>query len=135
MEVERRTCPGNRRWLRSQRRSKANTSMAQCFASLCPQLARVSKLLYDNFTEGKKDAKKGRMNQAKAKAYVEMIKEKNKLFDMFTEDPARKKLLEGEWGVKMGKMEIVYLEDQGGPRLMSCDHGIDPVFYRFCLIN
>ena len=71
------------------------------------------------------------MNHDKAKAYVEMIKDKNKLFDMSTEDPARKKLLEGEWGVKMGKMEIVYLEDQRGPRLMSCDHGIDPVFYRF----
>ena len=100
----------------------------------CKSLSTISKsvtTLYDNFTEGKRNAKRGRMNHDKAKAYVEMIKDKNKLFDMSTEDPARKKLLEGEGGVKMGKMEIVYLEDQRGPRLMSCDHGIDPVFYRF----
>ena len=27
-------------------------------------------------------------------------------------------------------MEKIYLGDQRGPRLLSCDHGIDPVYYR-----
>ena len=100
------------------------------FSKPLPTISRCVKTLYDNFMDGKKDAKKGRMNLAKAKAYVEMIRDKNKLFDMSTEDEERKRLLEGEWGVKMGDMERVYLEDQRGPRLMTCDHGIDPVFYR-----
>ena len=86
--------------------------------------------LFDDFTEGKKQAKKGRLTLTRAKAYVEMIKNKDNLFDMSTDDPDRKKLLDIEWGVKMGQMENAYLEDQRGPRLMSCDHGVDPVFYR-----
>ena len=42
----------------------------------------------------------------------------------------RRKVLEEEWGVKMGERERIYLEDQRGPRLLSCDHGVDPTFYR-----
>ena len=49
---------------------------------------------------------------------------------MSTNDPDRKRQLDLEWGVKMGEMGKIYLEDQRGPRLMSCDHGVDPVFYR-----
>ena len=96
-----------------------------------PAMRRSVATLFDNFTEGKKEAKKGRLTLTKAKIYVEMIKNKDTLFDMATDDPERKKLLDLEWGVKMGPMENAYLEDQRGPRLMSCDHGVDPVFYRY----
>ena len=46
---------------------------------------RSVETLYENFMGGKKEAKRGRMNLAKAKACVDMIKDKNKLFDMSTE--------------------------------------------------
>ena len=96
-----------------------------------PAIRRSVTTLYDDFTDGKKEAKKGRLTLTKAKAYVEMIKNKDTLFDMSTDDPERRKLLDTEWGVTMGQMEKAYLEDQRGPRLMSCDHGVDPVFYRY----
>ena len=53
-----------------------------------PSISRCVKTLYDNFTDGEKEAKKGRMNLAKA--HVERIKDKNKLFDTSTEDVERK---------------------------------------------
>ena len=86
--------------------------------------------MFDNFTEGKKEAKKGRLTLAKAKVFIEMIKDKDTLFDMSTNDPDRKRQLDIEWGVKMGEMGKIYLKDQRDPRLMSCDHEVDPVFYR-----
>ena len=35
----------------------------------------------------------------------------------------------------MGEREKIYLENQRGPRLLSCDHGVDPVFYRAFMKN
>ena len=42
----------------------------------------------------------------------------------------RKKVLEKEWGVLMGEREKLYLIDQEGPGLRSCDHWVDPIFCR-----
>ena len=90
---------------------------------------KVTKVMAD-FTEGKKLAKAGRLTLTKAKAYVELIQKKDDLFDVSTDNIERKKVLEKEWGVMMGEREKLYLIDQQGPRLMSCDHGVDPIFYR-----
>ena len=86
--------------------------------------------MWSNFKEGKKLAREGRVNLAMAKAYIELIKKKDMLFDVYSDDICRRQVLEEEWGLKMGERERLYLEDQRGPRLMSCDHGVDPIFYR-----
>ena len=70
------------------------------------------------------------MTQPKAKAYEQLVKEKDYLFDVATEDQTRKNRLNEEWGVKMGQRENLYLEDQRGPRLMECDSGADPAWFR-----
>ena len=103
-----------------------DTIYCKSYANIIKQLEMV----WSNFKEGKKMARKGRTNLTKAKAYIELIKKKDQLFDVYSEDIERRKTLEVEWGVKMGERERLYLEDQRGPRLMSCDHGVDPTFYR-----
>ena len=59
-----------------------------------------------------------------------MIKKKDTLFDVSTDDMEGKKHLEKKWGVKMGVRDKIYLEDQQGPRLMCCDSGVDPTWFR-----
>ena len=59
-----------------------------------------------------------------------MIKKKDTLFDVLTDDMERKKHLEKKWGVKMGVRDKIYLEDQLGPRLLCCDSGVDPTWFR-----
>ena len=86
--------------------------------------------MWTKFQEGKRLAKAGRHTLAKAKAYVELIRTKDQLFDASSDNIERHKVLEEEWGVKMGEREKMYLEDQRGPRLMSCDHGVNPIYYR-----
>ena len=71
------------------------------------------------FKDGGKFARAGRLNQKLAQQYQELIKSKDELFDMATEDPEQKKKLEIEWRVKMGVKEKLYLEDQREPRLMA----------------
>ena len=99
----------------------------------CKSFTTITKRIeemWTNFQEGKKFAKAGRVHLTKAKAYIELIKKKDMLFDVYSDDILRRQFLEEEWGVKMGEMERLYLEDQRGPRLMSCDHGVDPIYYR-----
>ena len=69
-------------------------------------------------------------NAEATKKYTELIKTKDHLFDMSTEDGERKRQLDLIWGMKMGMREKLYLEDQRGPRQMVCDSGVDPVFFR-----
>lgn len=88
------------------------------------------KTLWEDFREGRKRIAAGREGSSAAKRYRRMIEEKDKLWDVSTADPERKKKLEEEWGVQMGPREVEYLEDQRGPRLYQCDHGVDPVYYR-----
>ena len=99
----------------------------------CKSLHQINKhitTLYDIYTQGKAKAKLGLMTQPKAKAYEQLVKEKDYLFDVATEDQTRKNRLNEEWGVKMGQRENLYLEDQRGPRLMECDSGADPAWFR-----
>ena len=102
----------------------------------CKSLRMITKdiqKMWTTYQEGKKVAKAGRLTLNKAKAYVELTKDKDLLFDVSTDDIERANILAVEWGVKMGQREKIYLEDQKGPRLMSCDNGVDPVFYRACM--
>ena len=92
------------------------------------QIVQDIRKMWTNFQEGKRLAKAGRLTLTKAKAYTDMIKNKDTLFDVSTDVVARKELLKLEWGVVMGEREKTYLEDQRGPRLLSCVHGVDLVF-------
>ena len=85
--------------------------------------------LYKTY-EGKKFAKQGLMNRTVAQEYVKLIKTKDDLFDVSTDDPDRRKQLELVWGVKMGVRDKLYLDDQRGARKMACDSGVDPTFFR-----
>ena len=85
------------------------------------QIVQDIRKMWTNFQEGKRLAKAGRLTLTKAKAYTDMIKNKDTLFDVSTDVVARKELLKLEWGVVMGEREKTYLEDQRGPRLLSCD--------------
>ena len=99
----------------------------------CHSQSTITKHLKDVwriYKEGGRYARAGRMNLKVAQEFEELIKKRDTLFDMSTDDPTRKKLLEMEWGVKMGMKEKLYLDDQRGPRLMACDSGVDPTFYR-----
>ena len=80
--------------------------------------------MWPNFQEGKRLAKAGRLTLTKAKVYIELIKQKDKLFDMHSEDPGRRKALEEEWGVKMGERERLYLEDQRGPSTFPAQYPV-----------
>ena len=57
------------------------------------QISRQITSTWTNFQEGKRLAKAGRLNLTKAKAYVEMIKNKNTLFDVATDVTERQMLL------------------------------------------
>lgn len=99
----------------------------------CKSISMITKeirKMWTTFQEGKRLAKAGRLTLTKAKDYVQLTKDKDILFDVSTSDIEKGKILAVEWGVKMGEREKIYLEDQRGARLMSCDNGIDPVFYR-----
>ena len=100
------------------------------FCKSSSSIVKAVGALYKIYSEGKVYAKAGRMNLSIAQQYVELIKTKDQLFDVSTDDPERKKHLELSWGVKMGVREKLYLEDQKGARQMACDSGVDPTFFR-----
>ena len=57
-----------------------------------------------------------------------MVEVSDGLWD-FAKDQKRKAECLKEWGIAMSEGEKKYYEDQGGPRLMECDKGVDPVWY------
>ena len=62
--------------------------------------------------------------------FKKLVLERDKLFDVSTNNSQRKKSCEHEWGVKMGPHQKIYLKDQQEERKMECDQGVDPVWYR-----
>ena len=91
---------------------------------------RLQQLL-DIFWEGKRRLKeKGKENSKAVKQYTDLVKHKDSLFEVSTDDPKRKEKCEVEWGIQMGLLEKIYLDDQRGERKMQCDHGTDPIWYR-----
>ena len=97
-------------------------------------IVRELTALFNIYTEGKKRAKAGVATHTKAKQYEQLLKDKDTLFDVTTEDQTRKNKLDLEWGVRMGQREKLYLEDQRGPRELECDSGTDPAWFRFFVV-
>ena len=52
----------------------------------------------------------GRDNTQAVNDYKQLVLDKDKLFDVATDDPNQKKKCEESWGVKMGLKEKHYLE-------------------------
>ena len=80
--------------------------------------------------------KKGGMGKKKVAEYMELVSKKDQLFDIFPrkpngeEDSVKKRKVEEEWGVRMGRMEELYYEDQKSGRQMECGKEVDPVWYQ-----
>ena len=62
--------------------------------------------------------------------YKELVGQKDKLYDIFEDNDIRRRDKETEWGVLMGKMEKIYLDDMRGDRKMECGGSVDPVWYQ-----
>jgi hypothetical protein len=77
---------------------------------------------------GKYMDKKGKESKAVVD-YKDLFHRKNELFDVYAEDPSRRKIVQNEWGVSMSEMEYRYYEDQKTERKMICSKGVDPVWY------
>ena len=72
----------------------------------CKSTSQINRLItttWTNFQEGKRLAKAGRLNLTKAN--VDMIKNKDMLFDFATDVTERQNALKVEWGVTMGERE------------------------------
>ena len=80
--------------------------------------------------------KKGGMGKKKVAEYMELVSKKDQLYDIFPrkpdgeEDGVKKRKVEEEWGVRMGRMEELYYEDQKSGRRMECGKQVDPVWYQ-----
>ena len=55
--------------------------------------------------------------------YKELVTNKEKLFDIFENDKVKREEKEIDWGVQMGRMEEIYLEDMKSERKMTCGGG------------
>ena len=76
-----------------------DTIYSKSYSTILKQILEM----WNNFYEGRKLVKIGRTNLTKAKAYIELIKKKNQLFDVYSEDMGRRKVLEEEWGGEDGE--------------------------------
>ena len=75
--------------------------------------------MYNTYIQDKHKVKLGLMIQPKAEAYKQLVKDKDTLFDVATEDQTRKARMKEVWVVTMGLQEALYLEDQRHPRQME----------------
>ena len=85
--------------------------------------------LYTTVLNGSRDMRRA-VNRTTTTKYKELVGDKDKLYDIFETDKEKRKDKELEWGVSMGKMEMIYLEDMRGDRKMECGGSVDPVWYR-----
>ena len=75
---------------------------------------------------------KRRSNGGKRKSvekYKELVTNKEKLFDIFENNKVKRAKEEIDWGVQMGRMEEIYLEDMKSARKMTCGGGVDSVWF------
>ena len=63
------------------------------------------------------------------KDYKKLFDTKHDLFDVYAEDDTRQKACEEEWGVKMTDVDFQYYQDQKTDHKMTCERGVDPVWY------
>ena len=93
-------------------------------------ITRKIEALWKLINEGKKRSKeKGRQDTSVVKDYKKLFDTKHDLFDVYAEDDTRKKACEEEWGVKMTDVDFQYYQDQKTDRKMTCERGVDPVWY------
>ena len=85
--------------------------------------------LYKVFRDGSRKLAEGLEARQVVKDYKELINTRDSLFDVAVTDPDRAKKVELDWGVKMGDMEFVNLDDQRSSRKMECNKGVDPIWY------
>ena len=92
------------------------------------KLVERLKVIYNVVLTGSRDM---RRNDGKSRTSItkfkELVGQKDKLYDIFEDDDMRRWDKEKEWGVLMGKMEKMYLEDMRGDRKMECGGSVDPV--------
>ena len=87
--------------------------------------------LYPLLMSGSRDIRrKDGKKRTNVEKYKELVRDKDKLYDIFEEDKQKRTAKEAEWGVQMGKMEELYLEDMRGERKMTCGGEVDPVWYQ-----
>ena len=95
------------------------------------KLVERLKVIYNVVLTGSRDM---RRNDGKSRTSItkfkELVGQKDKLYDIFEDDDIRRWDKEKEWGVLMGKMEKMYLEDMRGDRKMECGGSVDPVWYQ-----
>ena len=96
-----------------------------------PTIIREVEKLRATFMNGKRRFALGEkhQNETIVKKFMELVKVKNNLFDIYQEDKEKRKLVEIEWGVTMSDNEFIYYEDQRTDRKMECSKGVDPVWY------
>jgi hypothetical protein len=85
--------------------------------------------LYKQVITGCRDMKREDVRKT-VEIYKKLVDDKDKTYDIFEEDKEKRKEKEKEWGVSMGKMEEVYLEDMREERKMECGGSVDPVWYQ-----
>ena len=106
------------------------------FETLVRKLSDLYKLVLEGNKRLKEEEKKGGGKRKIVEDYKELVSKKEQLFDIFPrnkygeEDVERRRKVEEDWGVKMGKMERIYYEDMQNNREMECGKEIDPVWYQ-----
>ena len=106
------------------------------FETLVRKLSDLYKLVLEGNKRLKEEEKKGGGKRKIVEDYKELVAKKEQLFDIFPrnkhgeEDVERRRKVEEDWGVKMGKMERIYYEDMKNNREMECGKEIDPVWYQ-----
>ena len=80
------------------------------------------------YSEGRMRYSQNRENSRAVKDYKELFEKKDKLFEVYAEDPVRRQAVKNEWGVSMSEMEHMYYENQKTKRKMFCSKGVDPVW-------
>ena len=95
------------------------------------KLVERLKIIYNVVLNGSRDMRrKDGKSRSSITKYKELVGQKDKLYDIFEDNDIRRRDKETEWGVLMGKMEKIYLDDMRGDRKMECGGSVDPVWYQ-----
>lgn len=104
-------------------------------SALRTRLAKLLDLVQEGSHRYKEQLRHGKGERKVVTEYKELVYKKERIFDIFPktksgeDDMMRKKEVEEEWGVTIGKMEEAYLQDQRTNRQMECGRKVDPVWY------
>ena len=91
---------------------------------------KMIRKVYDTYMCGKHRQAQGRLDSDGYKQFEELYKKKNKLFDVYPEEPVRILKCQEEWnGMRMTERDMAYYKDQKSSRLMVCENKCDPISY------